>query len=424
MTDWESLSDQLKALGVDLGKKKKLKSSRKARYPIDSVVDGTFKEVIYGEVFCHEEHYQRDFRHGNKPLWPTEPISMLCQWANAESYAIDDLQDFIFLDTETSGLAGGTGTYAFEVGLGRFTDEGFKLGQFFMRHPGEEPALLAGLSEFMDGMKAVVTYNGKSFDIPLLNTRYTLMGMTSPFDGVDHFDLLPLARRLWRIRLESRTLGNVEHQILGVTRGEEEVPGYLIPEMYFDYLKTQDARPMAGIFYHNAIDILSLAGLFSHMAFLLHEPHSEKIQHGEDIVALARFFESMDDIEQSQTLYQKALSLELSEDLYWDTLERFSFLLKRKEDWPSAIALWEMAAENHALYAYEELAKYYEHRIKDLNAAHQWALSAKDDLESRHLPAYETLKWQEVLDHRLARLERRMAKDQGSKASDTGENQA
>jgi uncharacterized protein len=99
-----------------------------------------------------------------------------------------------------------------------------------MRHPGEEPALLAGLMAFVDGMQAVVTYNGKAFDIPLLNTRFTLLGLPSPFEEIDHFDLLPLARRLWRTRLESRTLGNVENLILGVTRDEQEVPGYLIPE--------------------------------------------------------------------------------------------------------------------------------------------------------------------------------------------------
>ena len=92
-----------------------------------------------------------------------------------------------------------------------------------MRHPGEELALLAGLSTFIDGMQAVVTYNGKAFDLPLLNTRYTLMGLSNPFEGVAHFDLLPLARRLWRIRLESRTLGNVENHILGVSRGADEV---------------------------------------------------------------------------------------------------------------------------------------------------------------------------------------------------------
>ncbi|MCB2210018.1 ribonuclease H-like domain-containing protein [bacterium] len=408
MADWKSLEDQLKALGVQLGKDKPPTPRRGKKHPIEKVVDGSFWDVIYGEVFCHEEHYEVEHIHGAKPLSPAAPIDVLCQWASAGPLTLDDLQDFVFLDTETSGLSGGTGTYAFEVGLGRFTEDGFHLAQFFMRHPGEEPALLAGLTSFMDGMKAVVTYNGKAFDIPLLVTRYTLMGMSNPFEGVDHFDLLPLARRLWKIRLESRTLGNVENQILGVARGEEEVPGYLIPEMYFEFLRTKDARPMAGIFYHNAIDILSLAGLFSHMAFLLHDPYSDKIRHGEDVVALARFFEAMDDIPQAQALYERALSAELPEELYWDTVQRYSFLLKRKDDWRAALALWEQAAENEALYAFEEIAKYYEHRIKDLEEARRWTVGAIGVLNERHFPAYEYHKWQESLAHRLDRLDRRI----------------
>jgi uncharacterized protein YprB with RNaseH-like and TPR domain len=411
MTDWESLAKQLKALGMELGKDKHVIPSRLEKHPIETVISGRFYEVIYGQVFCHEEIYERQFLHGKKSLYPSEPITTLCRWADAQPHTIDDLEDFIFLDTETSGLAGGTGTYAFEVGLGRFTSEGFHLAQFFMRHPGEEPALLAGISEFIDGMKAVITYNGKSFDIPLLNTRYTLMGMTSPFTEIDHFDLLPLARRLWRIRLESRTLSNVENKILGVERGNEEVPGYLIPQMYFDYLKNQDARPMAGIFYHNAIDILSLAGLFSHMAFLLHNPHSEKIQHGEDTVALARFFEAMGEPEQAESLYRKALQNDLVEDLCWDTLERFSFLLKRKEDWDAALAVWEIASENGALYAFEELAKYYEHRHKNLSMAQEYTTRGLAALELGHLPAYEYHRWRESLMHRLERLERKIASE-------------
>lgn len=410
MTDWDSLSEQLKALGVNLGKDRPPEKRRSKRYPIEEVVEGQFLKVIDAEIFCHEESFQHDHLHGGKALWPSEPIHTLCRWAGAGSHALENLENFIFLDTETSGLAGGTGTYAFEVGLGRFTDQGFKLAQFFMRHPGEEPALLAGISQFTNGMGAVVTYNGKSFDIPLLNTRYTLLGMTSPFEEVDHFDLLHLARRLWRIRLESRTLGRVEQEILGVQRGEEEVPGYLIPEMYFEYLKTQDARPLAGIFYHNAVDILSLAGLFSHMAFLLHDPHSDEIRHGEDVVALARFFESMDEIPVAEELYQKALTASLPEELHWDTIERFSFLLKRKGDWHSAIKLWELAAENNALYAYEELAKYYEHQVKDLESAHRWSMRAREVLQTHHMPAYEFNHWQERFDHRLERLARRLAK--------------
>jgi tetratricopeptide (TPR) repeat protein len=321
-----------------------------------------------------------------------------------------DLHNFIFLDTETSGLAGGTGTYAFEIGVGRFTAKGFRLAQFFMRHPGEEPALLAGLTSFVDGMQAVVTYNGKSFDIPLLNTRYTLMGLTSPFEQGNHFDLLPLARRLWRTRLESCTLSNVEARILGVTRGEQEVPGYLIPEIYFDYLKTQDARPMVGIFYHNAIDILSLAGLFSHMALLLHQPHSEEISHPEDTASLARFFETSGDTAQAKALYQQALREILPDTLYWEVLNRYSFMLKRSGDWPGAIALWEKAAQAGHQYAFEELAKYYEHHAKDLVQAHEWTSRAINALEGQYLPAYEYQQWKSQLAHRLGCLNRKLAR--------------
>ena len=410
MTDWRALSEQLKDLGVKLGKVKPPALKSKVRYPIEKVIEGSFCEVIYGQIFCHEEIYKKGHHHGEKHLFPADPIINLCRWAKAEPYSLDDLQDFIFLDTETSGLAGGTGTYAFEVGLGRFTEDGFKLAQYFMRHPGEEPALLAGLTEFMHGMKAVVTYNGKSFDIPLLNTRYTMMGMTSPFEGVDHFDLLPLARRLWRLRLESRTLGNVETQILGVQRGKEEVPGYLIPDMYFDFLKSGDARPLAGIFYHNAIDILSLAGLFSHTAYLLDDPLSRDLPFDEDVVALARFFESLRNIPLAEALYQKALGLELEESLYWDSLSRLAFLQKRREDWDSALALWEVAAENNFLYAFEELAKYFEHRVKDLESARIWSIRALEVLENKHFPSYKYIHWRGRLDHRLNRLQRRLSR--------------
>ena len=412
MTDWESLSKQLKALGVELGKVKHPIKSRVKNFPIESVLEGEFWEGIFGPVFCHQEHFPQDHFHGDKPLWPAYPIDRLCQWAKANYLSRGNLHNFIFLDTETSGLAGGTGTYAFEIGVGRFTEEGFRLAQFFMRHPGEEPALLAGLSEFMHGMQAVVTYNGKAFDIPLLNTRYTLMGMTSPFEEIDHFDLLPLARRLWRTRLESRTLGNVESRILGVTRGEQEVPGYLIPEMYFEYLKTQDARPMAGIFYHNAIDILSLAGLFSHMAFLLHEPGSEEIVHGEDIVALARFFETAGNSSQAVALYQKGLEEDLPIELHWDTVKRFSFLLKRQLEWKHALALWKIATNANQLYAFEELAKYYEHHAKDLLTAQDWTIRALKELEEGCCTAYEVQYWQASFNNRLVRLNRKLARQE------------
>jgi tetratricopeptide (TPR) repeat protein len=145
------------------------------------------------------------------------------------------------------------------------------------------------------------------------------------------------------------------------------------------------------------------------MAFLLDEPNADKVQHGEDIVALARFFEAMDDHTQSKALYQRALESEISEDLYWETLERFSFMLKRNDEWEEAIKLWERAADHNALYAHEELAKFYEHRAKDLAQALKWTHNALAILEKHPLPSYEFHQWQEEFSHRLARLERKSA---------------
>ena len=206
-----------------------------------------------------------------------------------------------------------------------------------------------------------------------------------------HFDLPALARRLWRIRLESRTWAMLRI-IFWAFRGADEVPGYLIPEMYFEYLRTSDARPLGGVFYHNAVDILSLAGLFSHMAFLLNEPDSEDVQYAEDIVSLGRFFEAMGDHHRAEALYKKAMTEKLPAELLQDTRSRLSFLLKRKGDWNAAGALWEQAAQDQELYAFEELAKYYEHHSRDLEAAHYWA-SSKMVLESSSLSRSERDRW-------------------------------
>ncbi|NLN69936.1 MAG: hypothetical protein GX142_04010 [Chloroflexi bacterium] len=409
MTDWQTLTQQLKALGVELGKNRVPEAPRRAKYPIESVVEGQFLDLGTDQIFYREAHYPKDHIHGTRQIWPAGPIQKLCQWANAGPFSPADLKDIVFLDTETSGLAGGTGTYAFQIGAARFKDDGFHLAQFFMRHPGEEPALLMGLSNFIAGMQAVVTYNGKTFDLPLLNTRFTLMGLPNPFAGVDHFDLLPLARRLWRIRLESRTLGAVENHILGVKRGVEEVPGYLIPEIYFEYLRSQDARPLSEIFYHNAVDILSLAGLFTHMACLLHEPHSKEVQHAEDIVSLGRFFEATGDFSQAKALYKKALAKDLPMELLRDTRSRLSFILKRTGNWEAALNLWQQAAQDQELFAFEELAKYYEHHAKDPDTAYFWASKGKKALDLCGRPINECQSWHASLDHRLKRLLRKIS---------------
>src|SRR5947208_8106614 len=165
-----------------------------------------------------------------------------------------------FLDTETTGLAGGSGTYAFLVGVGRITAEGFRVRQFFMRDYVEERSSLAALEEHLKDFDVLITYNGKSYDQPLLETRFRMNRMKAPFGALNHLDLLYGARRLWKLRLENCRLIQLEEHILGFVR-EGDLPGDLIPYVYFEYIRSREAHRMVPVFHHNAMDILTLACL-------------------------------------------------------------------------------------------------------------------------------------------------------------------
>ena len=404
-----SLADKLKSLGVKTGMFDIPVAKQKIGASIQDVLEGEFVSTRRGEAFIHEEIYTADYRHGWAPLETDAPLDLMATWAKDARLPEMPLEAFAFLDTETSGMAGGTGTYAFLVGAGRFEETAsgrvFRLLQFFMRDPGEEPALLEALADFLAPCSALVTYNGKAFDAPLLKTRYTLHDIPVPFEGYAHVDLLHLARRLWRDRLPSRTLKYIEENVLDAPRTSEEVPGYEIPWLYFDYLRSGDAKEMKGVFYHNAMDIVALAALFSHTANVLHDPFDERIQHGLDVIALAKLHEDIGRREMAARLYERGLEMDLDEEDFWKAVHRLSVLQKRRGDLDEAVRWWEQAAAQGHIYAQIELAKHYEHRKKDYLEAQTWAAKALEHISSADLPAYIRAHWQSELDHRLKRLE-------------------
>ena len=204
-----SLSDRLKALGVKVGTDDLPAPRPVDRYEINSVVAGTYHPTPLGDVFVAEQGFTREYRHGHSPITPIS-FPLLAQWTGDARLAELPVERYAFLDTETSGMAGGTGTYTFLVGAGRFIEDQFVLQQFFMRDPTEEPALLEGIAHFLAPSEALVTFNGRSYDAPLLSTRYRLHQIPIPFICYSHLDLLLLARRLWRDRLESRALPDLE----------------------------------------------------------------------------------------------------------------------------------------------------------------------------------------------------------------------
>src|SRR5881275_1385142 len=193
--------------------------------------------------------------------------------------ALEDPEKWLFLDTETTGLAGGTGTYAFLIGLAWWDAGGLQAEQFFMRDFAEEHALLHELSQRVAERPVLVTFNGKSFDWPLLENRFTMTRSIAVPKLEAHLDLLHPARALWKLRLGSVRLVELERHVLDAPRlgwhRENDVSSALIPQFYFDYLRGGPAEPLAAVVRHNQMDLRGLAALFGKINTLLSEQTSD-----------------------------------------------------------------------------------------------------------------------------------------------------
>ena len=243
----------------------------------------------HGCHFCTDKIWERHRRHGSLDIsslveMPADLLTAISDGTITNS----DCAKWAFLDTETTGLAGGSGTYAFLIGVGRITPAGFELRQFFMRDLAEEASLLHGLSEYLSQFETLVTYNGKTYDQPLLETRYRMARMKPPFSRMEHLDLLFGARRLWKLRFDSCRLVDLENQILGFER-EGDLPGEMIPYVYFEYLRKREASRIVPILHHNAIDILTLACLTAIVPRAFQSPEDAPLTHGAEMVGLARW---------------------------------------------------------------------------------------------------------------------------------------
>jgi tetratricopeptide (TPR) repeat protein len=303
------------------------------------------------------------------------------------------------LDTETTGLAGGAGTYAVLVGVGRIAADGFRVRQFFMRDFDEEASLLSALSAHLAEFDVLVTYNGKTYDQPLLETRYRMARAKPPFATLDHLDLLHGARRLWKLRFDRCRLVDLENQILGVER-EGDLPGEMIPYVYFEYLRSGEPLRLMPIFHHNATDILTLACLTAVVPWAFHPPDSANFTHGAEMVGLARWWRQAGELENALALFRRGVERGLADELLFRTLWDIAALEKKLGRELAAVAVFTELAESRNPWracAYEELAKYYEHRERNYGLALEMARSAID-VESS-----------EVRLRRKARLERRLA---------------
>ncbi len=344
----------------------------------------TVRTTDSGVHFLLEQQYGTAARHGDVPLEAGDPHPLLLQHAG-----VPELEGpVVYLDTETTGLAGGAGTFAFLIGVGHHATAGFTVRQHFLPGPQHERAQLEALAASVADAGMVVTYNGSSFDLPLLRTRFALNGMQDPLARVPHLDLLPLARRFWRKVLPDCTLATVERDVMGAARTGEDVPGAEVPARYLAYLQRQDTAGLHGVLEHNRTDIVALTALRSTIGGLLDSPQTAGSHQR---LALGSWHERLGSHEHALGLY-----LELADELP-DAAWRASLLLKRLRRWPEAVRLWEgLGAAGHAA-AWIELAKYHEHRTGDFAAALA-AVSAAREHTGNELPE---------LDRRRDRLLRR-----------------
>jgi uncharacterized protein YprB with RNaseH-like and TPR domain len=347
--------------------------------PLELLVPGDLHETPHGTTYIIRQRHAVDHEHGNGILkhWLSQNLVGAAAFTRDRRVAAIDPRRCLFLDTETTGLNGGVGTLVFLVGIGLFTDEGFEVRQYFLRNPAEEPAMLHAIHELLEQYEALITFNGRSFDVPLLATRYTLNRRHFDSDRWPNLDLLHPARRLWKRRLESCRLSSLESGILGVLRTGDDVPGWLIPQLYHEYVQNGDGRQMQRVIYHNLMDILSMVTLATQLCTIFSQPESSPLPH-DDRLSLARWYESLNMTSQAEAAYLAALQSARHDADHRLILESLALLLKRQNRREDAAYYWEALAALSPSNPKPrlELAMYHEWTTGSIQQAVDWTQDA------------------------------------------------
>jgi len=334
----------------------------------------------------------------------------------------------VFIDLETTGLSGGAGTVAFLVGCGFYDVGAFQVRQFLLTSYSAERALLTAVAEFFDDADLIVSYNGKTFDLPVMETRWLFHRMEMPLEGVPHFDTLHAARRLWKPRAEDPTeaggcrLSTLERTLFDVRR-VGDVPGFEIPSRFFQFMRTGDPRPLEPVLEHNRLDLVSLAAVTARAVRLVDEG-AEGCPEGPQALALGRIYERAGLFDRAEACYRRAATTE-SVEVRGESLYRRGLRCRRERRFSEAAALWqELVAlteprsvrRNATLvalrqFAVEALAIHHEHRDRDFAAARELALFALKD-GGREAGGHRRA---DGYRHRLARLERKLAREDNAR---------
>ena len=361
----------------------------------------------------HGEHLSLHCWHGDHAPCAPDAAALRLLAPNAPE-DIADAQQWLFLDTETTGLAGGTGTYPFLVGLAWWEGGGLEVEQLFMREYSEERSLLAALAERMAERPVLVTFNGKSFDWPLLETRYRMMRTIPPPVPRAHLDFLHPARNLWRLRLGSVRLSQLERHVLGWDRGAD-IASELIPRIYLDFVRGGRAEPLVAVFQHNQLDLRGLVGLSGRILSLLGDEEATT-EDGLELYGVSRICERRGEVKRARKFYEQSIASVLPLETDRAARAALARLTKREGDLTCARELWEgmLGNSREGYEAYEQLAIYYEHEAREPRRALALAREALDQLRRANqvgtVAATEYRRTKGRFEHRMLRLERKASR--------------
>ena len=375
------------------------------------LLGGEWREWQAHRYLVIDRRYPPGHRHGRVAVADSAPGSSGA-WPSLEILAPASGGRLLFLDLETTGLSGGAGTYAFLVGCGWFEGAAFRVRQFLLTGYAAERGLLEAVGETAAGAAAVATYNGKTFDLPVIDTRYLLHRMPTPFEGMPHVDMLHPARRLWRGGSDPSTdhggscrLTAMEAEVLGHLR-EGDVPGLEIPSRYFHYVRSGDPRPLEAVLEHNRLDLLSLAMLTARLAQLLEEG-PEAPATAREALGLGRIYQRGSRPEEARACFARAAGLDGDDLARAEALRAYAILCRRARQHHDAADAWRQLLELAACPAHlarearEALAVHCEHRLRDFRAARQLAAVS--------LQCGGSAARAQAIRHRLARLDRKLA---------------
>ena len=379
-------------------------------------VSTRFGECLVIDRRYEAERWHGDIRIGECALDDVDALRLLDPGIASPLERFQPCPRTLFIDLETTGLSGGAGTLAFLVGCGYFDLGAFQVRQFLLTSHAGERALLGAVAEFFDAADLIVTYNGKTFDVPVMETRWMFHRMEMPLDGVPHFDMLHPARRLWKNRAGDGyddagcRLSTLERTLFDVQR-IGDVPGLDIPRRFFGFVRNGDPRPLEPVLEHNRIDLVSLAAVTARAVRLTQEGHGA-CRDCAEALALGRIFEKADLPGRAEACYRRAVESPESM-IRADALYRLGVRLRRDRRFDEAASTWrqlmeltEPRAMRRGLLgtlrqvAVEALAIHHEHRAKDLAGARELALVVLEESGGHRGQVH----------HRLARLDRKLAK--------------